>query len=783
MAIVCGKGMLQMKKNIFVFLSLFLFLVSVPISSLAFANTQATSVRVLISATEYDYPPFSVTKGGEADGFSVELLRAVAREAGLSVSFYVNEWSVIKNRLENGELDVLPLVSYSEERDQYFDFTVPYIVMNGNIFVHEGNNDITSEDDLSGKSIAVMRNDTAHEYAMRMHLTDRMILTSTFQEAFTLLANGQCDAVLAQSLVGAKIIDDMGLTNIKVVHRMNDDGVSRIKVHLTGFEQKFCFAVRDGDKELLARLNEGLTVVSANGTYNQLYEKWFPFLINHQPTINDILAYLASILAPLLLFLFVAFFIMVKREVKRKTRELKAANEAKSRFLANMSHELRTPLNAILGYSALLQKEELLSKESVKSLQIINKSGSHLLSLINDILEIAKIESQKVSLNAAPFDFHQFIWDIEAMFAMEALAKGLTLEVKGLASVPRNLAGDALKLRMVLINLLGNALKFTQKGSVTLRLTAEEESDRHTRLHFQVEDTGIGISKQDQEKLFQAFSQTKSGLDLQEGTGLGLAISKEFVRLMGGNIGVKSTPNVGSTFSFTVELHKSEAGSSISKEWTGQVTGFRVDDGARPPLVMVAEDNEDSMLLLTTLLNGAGLQVLQAKDGKEAVDMASLHHPDFIWMDIRMPVMDGLQAARIIKQMMPDYSPVIVAISANLFEEEREAILESGCDDLVRKPCSEDELWSMMERHMKIEFIREQKTRPLKEAPLCPVREEDLRALEDALLRLDQEEMMNVVTRVRNSAPEAADYLMKQIESMQFTHLLHQLIDIRVVKP
>ncbi len=199
-----------------VYLIIVLAAMAAPVSARGESRMQTASPGALRSATEYDYPPFSVTGGGAADGFSVELLRAVANEAGLSVSFYVDEWSVIKGRLEHGELDVLPLVSYSGERDAYLDFSIPYIVMNGNIFVKADNRTITSEADLAGKAIAVMRNDTAHEYALRMSLTEHLILTATVQEAFSLLAGGQCDAVLAQSVVGAMIVQNMGLQNIRL---------------------------------------------------------------------------------------------------------------------------------------------------------------------------------------------------------------------------------------------------------------------------------------------------------------------------------------------------------------------------------------------------------------------------------------------------------------------------------------------------------------------------------------------------------------------------------------
>lgn len=274
------------------------------------------------SATEFDYPPFSVVTNGKADGFSVELLKAVANEMGLTIEFEVDQWDTIKKELENGKLDVLPLVGYSEERDEYFDFTVPYIVMRGNIFVRNNYEGITSEDDLHGKEIIVMRGDNSQEYAETMNFTDQLILVDTYAEAFELLSSGQHDAVLAQSLVGQKLINDLNISNIEAVTRMSDNGIDRIKVSLEGFEQKFSFAVKEGDKELLALLNEGLAIVSENGTYEELYVKWFPFLVDTTPDYKNIAYYFVAALIFAVILLLLFSILMINKEVKKKTAKL-----------------------------------------------------------------------------------------------------------------------------------------------------------------------------------------------------------------------------------------------------------------------------------------------------------------------------------------------------------------------------------------------------------------------------------------------------------------------------
>jgi len=298
-------------------------MVLMPFSFFTNSKIHADSHIVLRSASEFDYPPFSVVKDGVADGFSVELLKAVANEMGLAIEFKVDQWNIIKQELEDGKLDVLPLVGYSQERDEVFDFTIPYIVMRGNIFVRDDYNDIRSEDDLFGKEIIVMRDDNSQEYAELRNFTDKLILVNTYAEAFELLSSGKHDAVLAQSLVGEKLINDLNIKNIKAVTRLADNGIDRIRVSLSGFEQKFSFAVQEGNKELLALLNEGLAIVIENGTYERLYEKWFTFLIDSSPDYTQIVNIFFAIILILIMLMLLISYLVIRKEVKRQTFKLK----------------------------------------------------------------------------------------------------------------------------------------------------------------------------------------------------------------------------------------------------------------------------------------------------------------------------------------------------------------------------------------------------------------------------------------------------------------------------
>ena len=307
------------------------------------------NLRILKSASELDYPPFSLVRSdGSADGFSVDLLKAVAHAVDLGVSIHVGPWHEIKQKLIDRQLDVLPLVSYSREREELFDFSAPYLRMHGTIFVREGEKSIRSKQDLKDKEVLVMRGDTAHEYAVKENLSDKLILTDSFEQAMKLLSEGQHDALVIQQLVGLQLIKKLGISNVVNVSSIQETSLKPVGKPLSGFEQKFCIAVQDGDGELLALLNEGLAIVIANGTYNELYNKWFgPILPRPSVPLTLILKYLLFTLGPILFLLAMAGLWYLKREVARKTQSLRAeikerrqAEEEKEKLIVELQKAL-----------------------------------------------------------------------------------------------------------------------------------------------------------------------------------------------------------------------------------------------------------------------------------------------------------------------------------------------------------------------------------------------------------------------------------------------------------
>ncbi len=477
--------------------------------------------------------------------------------------------------------------------------------------------------------------------------------------------------------------------------------------------------------------------------------------------------------------------------VKERTSQLEVAKEqaesaskAKSTFLANMSHELRTPLNSILGFSRLMKETPDITAEQRKNLDIITISGRHLLNLINNVLDISKIESGRMTLEVAPLDLYQYIQEMKSLLYVNAEERGLSFIVEQSPQLPRLIKADGGKLRQVLINLIGNAIKYTKKGGVVLRaVLVKRESTEKVWLRFEVEDTGPGISEEEKTLIFKPFVQLKGCVTIETGTGLGLAISRQYVELMGGYIDVLSDKGKGSVFFFEIPVKELPMEEMVIAPERGRVIGL--EKGQPRYRLLIAEDQLENRILLHKILEPFDFDICEATNGKEALEIFDQWHPDLIWMDIRMPVIDGLEATRRIRSREEGAQTKIIAITAQALEEDRMRIMHTGCDDFVRKPYRERELFDMLSRHLGLRFVYEEKPVEPSVEPELKIQPEQLKALPSELIQqlhqaaieLDPEQTLSLIEQIAAREPVTGRALRTMAEKDDFEGLL-KILDL-----
>ena len=779
-----------------------------------FAALELPGQRRLVVGGDHQYPPFEyLDEKGNPAGFNVELTRMIAREMGLDVEIRLGPWADVLRDLERGEIDAIQGIFYSVERDRKFDFTQAHSVNNYVAVVRRGESaPPVSLSDLKGKSIVVQKGDVIHDYLLQRGLESQIVTVESPEDMLKELAEGKHDCALVPRIIALHIIKARGWTNLQLSQN-------------SFFSLDYCYAVPNGHAALLAQFSEGLQVVKDSGEYRRLHEKWMGVYEQQPPSFIAILRNLAMVVAPLLLLLF-GFFLwswMLRRQVKKRTRELQeseerfkvlhnasfggiaihdkgiildcnqglseitgystdeligmnglmliseksrdlvmstilsgrespyealglrkngeeypvrlearnipykgkhvrvtefrditeqkrdeeallqaktqaeTANQAKSEFLANMSHEIRTPINGVMGMLQLLETTPL-DAEQASYIHMATEAANRLARLLTDILDLSRVEAGKMEIREAPFQIQDIIDSVSGLFAVTARNKNVALECRLAPGMPEVLVGDEMRVRQVLFNLVGNALKFTERGRVVVDVTAlSAKAGDDCQVHFRVTDTGIGIAEDRLGDIFEPFRQVENSLTRNyQGAGLGLSIVHRLVDLMGGTITMESTLGEGTSAHVVLPFTTHEDPSSGVAEESFTGTGGRLR-------VLLVEDDPSNRLPTQKLLEKSGHEVLLAENGRQAFELLAANDIDCILMDIQMPVMDGIEATRIIREsaaLGPKKNVPIIALTAYAMDGDKEKFLSAGMNGYAAKPVTIENLLQKMTEAM-----------------------------------------------------------------------------------
>ena len=629
-------------------------------------------------------PPFEfVDEKGEFVGISSEYVSIVSNQLGIEFEpDFARPWGESLEALKSGDIDVMSAIVNTKERAQSVLFSEPYISLTTAIIARKDSSFIQGMNDLAGKRIGMVRGFVFEEYVRKDHPEILIVYTDSLKDSFQKLEDDEVDAA-----VGSLVAINNELNN----------GHPELKVAaFTPYDVELSFAVRKGLEPLVPILNKALSKITTKEKA-KIANNWLSVTVNLDTNIKIFIYWgLPIVIILLFIIIFVTranrkmqFEILERKKTEILLENLKnkaeRANQAKDDFLANMSHEFRTPMNAVVGMSHLLEESGLTEIQKEYN-QTLHNSAASLLVLIDDILDLSKVEAGKLELEIRPFKLADVIKNIENQVRLIIDNQVVNLKSSISPEVPQVLLGDAIRFGQVLLNLANNAAKFTNEGEIIILVAVESRTEDKIKLKVTVRDSGIGMSSEQQARLFKTYSQADSSITRKYGgTGLGLAISQKLTELMGGCIGVESEVDKGSCFFFTVEFGYRNG---VEKENKGEKKSKEPGDfsGLLSKRILLVDDNQVNLIVAKTMLANAGVDVVTALNGVLAIEALEETDFDAILMDIQMPDMDGYETTRYIRNEMNLKDIPIIAVSANVMKNDIDKSFESGMNAHIGKP-------------------------------------------------------------------------------------------------
>ena len=632
---------------------------------------------VLNFVVDPDWAPIEfIDDKGDYQGFAKDYLGLISKQTGLKFNLIkTKSWQESVSLVKSGKSDMFSCVKKTPEREKYLYFSKPYLVIPYVIVTRIDAPYIDDLDYFNGKSVAGIKDYAITEFVKKNFPGIKLILVNNIQEALNAVSKGKADAFVSLLPTASYNINKYGFVNLKIAGKLKEN-------------IKLSIAIRKNlGEEGINIINKALSHITQAEKQN-IYNKWMTVKFNKEINYKKVLTVL--IIAAIIISIIFYWALRLKKEIKYRKKiekqlliekeKAEAANRAKSLFLSNMSHEIRTPMNAIMGFTQLLD-EQLKDKKLKKYVNIIKNSGESLLTLINDILDLSKIEAGKLTIQKRPVNLHRLIEDVASVFTLKIQEKGIDFVIEDDKSIPDSLLLDEVRIRQVLVNLIGNAIKFTDKGYIKLktRALAIKEHNSKVDLEISVEDTGIGIKKDQLNKIFGEFEQVE-GQDNRKygGTGLGLAISYRLAKMMGGDLSVKSEFGKGSVF--TLKLYNVDI-SSVAQELEKSVEDKEIE--FKKAKILVADDVSDNRELIVSNFENTPVEIITAVNGKDAIEKFKKYKPDLVLMDIRMPEIDGFTAAKEIKKIS---NVPIIALTASVMHDDLSDKRRSVFDGFLKKP-------------------------------------------------------------------------------------------------